>query len=354
MAGHPFCRPGARATTSARGRNDPVALNMRPWARHIAPMIAVPLADASSSDAMRVFDRDLLRRRRDRAAAGWAGVSFLVEETAARLVDRLDDISRRFPLALDLGCHGGEVARALNGRGGIETLIQADLSPTLAARARKAAADLPWSGPVLACDEETLPLASASLDAVLSNLTLHWVNDLPGALVQARRALKPDGLLLASLLGGATLAELRSCLADAEIEVTGGLSPRASPLADVRDAGNLLTRAGFALPTADTDVITVRYEHPLKLLADLRGMGAANAVLNRRRDLGHRAVLARAMALYQERHTGPDGRVPATFEVITLTAWAPDASQPQPLRPGSAQASLTQVLGDDPDPQGGV
>lgn len=304
---------------------------------------------------MRVFDRALLRRRRDRAAAGWDGFSFLVEETAARLVERLEDITRRFPLTLDLGCHGGEVARALASRpegqrGGIETLIQTDLSPALAARARAATAGLPWAGPVLACDEEALPVAPGSLDAILSTLSLHWVNDLPGALIQARRALRPDGLFLANLLGGDTLTELRACLADAEIEVCGGLSPRASPLTDVRDAGNLLSRAGFALPTVDTDVITVRYAHPLALMADLRGMGESNTVLTRRRDLGHRAVLTRAAALYQERHAGPDGRVPATFEIITLTAWAPDASQPKPLAPGSGRASLAEVLTKDTRP----
>ncbi|WP_343058560.1 methyltransferase domain-containing protein [Roseospira visakhapatnamensis] len=300
-----------------------------------------------------MFDRALLRRRRDRAAAGWDGFSFLMDETATRLVERLEDITRRFPLTLDLGCHGGEVARALHRRpgdkrGGIETLIQADLSPALAARARAAGRGLAPSGPVLACDEEALPMAPASLDAILSNLSLHWVNDLPGALIQARRALRPDGLFLASLLGGATLVELRTCLADAEMEVAGGLSPRTSPLTEVRDAGNLLSRAGFALPTADTEVITVRYETPLALMADLRGMGEANAVLTRRRDLGHRAVLARAAALYQERHTGADGRVPATFEVITLTAWAPDASQPAPRPRGSARTSLAEILAADP------
>jgi len=296
---------------------------------------------------MRIFDRALLRRRRDRAAASWDGAAFLMEAAAARLVDRLEDMTRRFPLALDLGCHGGEVARALEGRGGIETLVQADLSPAMARRARTATTGLPWAGPVLACDEEALPMAPGSLDAVLSNLSLHWVNDLPGALIQARRALKPDGLFLASLLGGQTLVQLRTCLADAEMDVCGGLSPRTSPLADVRDAGNLLSRAGFALPTVDSDIITVRYEHPLRLLTDLRGMGESNAVLARRRTMGNKAVLARAMALYQERYGGSDGRVPATFEVVTLTAWAPDASQPQPLPRGSGRASLAQVLGDD-------
>ncbi|MQX37084.1 methyltransferase domain-containing protein [Roseospira navarrensis] len=288
---------------------------------------------------MTVFDRPLVRRHRERAAAGWDGFDFLVRETADRLVDRLDDITRRFPVALDLGCHGGEVGRVLNGRGGIETLIQADLSDGMA---RRAAAN--GVGPVMVCDEEALPVGPASLNAILSNLSLHWVNDLPGALLQARQALRPDGLFLACLLGGATLRELRTCLADAELEIAGGLSPRTSPLADVRDVGNLLSRAGFALPTADADLITVRYETPLKLWADLRGMGESNAVLARPRGFARRDVMLRAADLYMERHVGPDGRVPATFEVITLTAWAPDPSQPQPLAPGSGRTSLTQVL----------
>ncbi|WP_246423542.1 methyltransferase domain-containing protein [Roseospira goensis] len=299
-----------------------------------------------SPDSMTVFDRRLVRHHRERAAGGWDGFDFLVRETAARLVDRLDDMTRAFPLALDLGCHGGEVGRALGGRGGIRTLIQADLAPAMARRAAARGA-----GPGLACDEEALPFARGSLDAVLSNLSLHWVNDLPGALIQIRHALKPDGLFLGCLLGGATLRELRTCLADAEQEITGGLSPRTSPLADVRDAGNLLARAGFALPTADSDVITVHYEHPFKLFQDLRGMGESNAVLARRRTPTRRDLILRAAHMYQERHAGPDGRVAATFEVITLTAWAPAPDQPQPLAPGSGQTSLRQTLGgslDDP------
>ena len=306
-----------------------------------------PNAAASPSpDAMRIFDRALVRARRTRAAAGdWDEAAFLMRETAERLADRLDDITHRFPRALDLGCHGGELGRALNGRGGIETLIQADLSPAMARRAAGTGV-----GPALAFDEESWPIAPGRLDAVLSNLSLHWVNDLPGALIQARRALRPDGLFLACLLGGATLRELRTCLADAEMEITGGLSPRTSPLADVRDAGNLLSRAGFALPTADADLITVRYQHPLKLMSDLRAMGESNAVLARPRGPTRRAVLMRAAQLYHERHAGPDGRMPATFEVIFLTAWAPDPSQPQPLAPGSGEANLTGVLGDGSKP----
>jgi NADH dehydrogenase [ubiquinone] 1 alpha subcomplex assembly factor 5 len=292
----------------------------------------------SMSDPMQVFNRRLVRCHRDRAAPALAEHDFLFREAAERLVDRLDDITRQFPVALDLGCHGGEVARALAGRGGIEQLIQCDLSPAMAARAAANGA------PALACDEEALPFKAGSLDLVLSNLSLHWVNDLPGAFVQVRRVLKPDGLFLACMLGGATLQELRIALYEAETEIEGGLSPRMSPLADVRDLGNLLQRAGFALPVADFETVTVSYEHPLKLLADLRGMGETNANTARRTTLTRRATMMRAMEIYAEKFAGSDGRVPATFEIITLTAWAPAPDQPKPLRRGSATASLADAL----------
>jgi NADH dehydrogenase [ubiquinone] 1 alpha subcomplex assembly factor 5 len=287
------------------------------------------------AETMTVFNRRWKRQQRDRDAATLGEHDFLFRETAARLVDRLDDVKRRFPLALDLGCHGGELKDALGGRGGIETLISADLSPMMARLA---------GPPALAADEEALPFADAALDLVLSNLSLHWVNDLPGALVQIRRALKPDGLLLASMLGGTTLQELRAALYQAETEVEGGLSPRFSPLADVRDLGNLLQRAGFALPVADFEVITVSYETPLKLLADLRGMGESNANAGRRTTFSRRATLLRAVEIYMENFADADGRAPATFEVITLTAWAPAPDQPKPLKRGSGQTPLGDAL----------
>jgi NADH dehydrogenase [ubiquinone] 1 alpha subcomplex assembly factor 5 len=291
------------------------------------------------AETMTVFNRRAVRQHRERAAAGLDAHDFLLCETASRLLDRLDDIKRGFPLAVDLGCHGGELARTVNGRGGIETLISCDLSPRMAALA------VSKGGPVLSTDEEALPFAPASLDLVLSNLSLHWVNDLPGALVQIRQALKPDGLFLACMLGGATLQELRSALYQAETEIEGGLSPRFSPLADVRDLGNLLQRAGFALPVSDFETITVSYTHPLKLLQDLRGMGESNANSERRLSFSRRATLMRAMEIYSENYADADGRVPATFEVITLTAWAPAPDQPQPLARGSAETSLQDALG---------
>ncbi len=194
-------------------------------------------------------------------------------------------------------------------------------------------------------DEERLPFAPDSLDLVVSLLGLHWTNDLVGALIQIRRALRPDGLFIGAFLGGATLTELRQCLLEAEDEVIGGAGPRVSPFADGLDAGALLQRAGFALPVADVDRLVVRYRHPLRLMADLRAMGETNALVERPRRPLTRPVLARAFALYQERFGLADGRVPATFEIITATGWAPHASQQVALKPGSAKMRLADALG---------
>lgn len=285
-----------------------------------------------------IFDRQTLRKRRDRAANGFAAHDFLVREAAERLCDRLSDVSRSFPVALDLGCHTGELADTLGGRGGIQTLVQCDLSPKMAARA---AAN---GHPSLAADEEWLPFADNSFDLVLSCLSLHWVNDLPGALVQIRRVLKPDGLFLAVMLGGGTLGHLRQSLAQAEEIHEGGFSPRVSPMADVRDMGRLLQRAGFALPVADADMISVSYGDPMRLLADLRGMGETNVVAERRKSISRRTTLLHALHLYQTGFAGPDGRVPAEFHLVNVTGWKPHPSQPQPLAPGSGHVSLADVL----------
>lgn len=290
------------------------------------------------ADPIRIFERSLLRKRRDRAATHFASHDFLVREVAERLADRLSDVTRSFPVALDLGCHTGELADTLGSRGGIQTLVQCDLSPRMAARA---AAN---GHPTLAADDEWLPFADASFDLVISCLSLHWVNDLPGTLVQIRRVLKPDGLFLCAMLGGETLKELRQALAEAEIAEEGGLSPRVSPFADVRDLGGLLQRAGFALPVVDSDNVDVAYADPMRLLADLRGMGETNAVAERRKGLTRRATLLHALHRYQELFADSHGRVPATFQVLTMTAWTPHPTQQQPLAPGSGQASLAQAL----------
>ncbi len=284
-----------------------------------------------------IFDRALLRRRRDRAAPNFGDFDFLQRRVGVMTADCLGDIRRQFPMALELGCRTGQIAKILQGRSGIGTLVQSDLSEAMALGA---------GGLAIAADEEALPFAEQSFDLVISCLALHWVNDLPGALIQIRRALKPDGLFLAAFLGGATLAELRAALLDAETELEGGASPRVSPFADVRDGGDLLQRAGFALTVANTETLEVSFPGPAALLADLRGMGETNVTTQRRRSFTRKATLARALALYQERHGDEDGRITATFEIIFLTGWAPGPGQPQALAPGSGQVSLTKALGD--------
>jgi SAM-dependent methyltransferase len=228
------------------------------------------------------------------------------------------------------------MATALGARPIVGHLVRADLGHGFARRAR---------GPAVVADEEFLPFAAGRFDLVLSAMDLHWVNDLPGTLIQIARILKPDGLFLGALLGGATLWQLRQALAAAESEIDGGLSPRVSPFADLRDAAGLLQRAGFALPVADSETIEVEYESALALMRDLSRMGEGNLVMGRRRTVTRRAVLLRAAELYGERFTGAGGRVSASFEVLFLHGWSPHASQPKALKPGSAARRLADALG---------
>ena len=293
---------------------------------------------------IRVFDRQLLRMHRDRAAARLHDHDFLFREIAERLTERLDDVKRRFSAALDLGCHSGHVKRALRGGGKVDFLVQCDLSPRMAALANAGA-------PALAGDEEALPFADSSFDLIVSSLSLHWVNDLPGALAQIRRALKPDGLFLAALFGGQTLSELRAAFTETEL-ADGGASAHVAPFADIRDAGGLLQRAGFALPVADTETIVATYADAFGLIADLRGMGETNVALLRSRAVTPRAVLARMARTYAERYGDADARIPATFQVIYLTAWAPHSTQPKALRPGAAKSRLAEALDTSERPAG--
>jgi SAM-dependent methyltransferase len=286
----------------------------------------------------RIFDRHLLRQRRSRVVPGLDDHDFLIAEIAERLLDRLDDVTHRFPLALDLGCRTGLMGELRAGRGGIETVLQADLSPAMLHRARR-------QGPALVADEEWLPIRAGAIDLILSNLNLHWVNDLPGALVQIRNALKPDGLFLGAMFGGRTLQELRDCLMRAELAETGGVSPRVSPFAEVADAAALMQRAGFALPVVDSETITVTYGDVMKLFADLRGMGEANLVIDRLHQPTRRSVIAHAAALYAQDYTNAEGRLTATFQVLFLTGWSPHESQQQPLKPGSGETNLNDILG---------
>jgi SAM-dependent methyltransferase len=294
-----------------------------------------------SASPPRIFDRDLLRRRLDRAAPGYAGADFLKRRAAGDIVMRLEAIMRDFPRAVDLGARNGAFAEALaesDAAPRVGLLVEAELSGAmLAGRA----------GMRIVADEERLPFAPASLDLIVSSLSLHWANDVVGALVQARLALKPDGLFIGALFGGATLTELRQALTAAELELTGGAGPRVSPFADPSDAAGLLQRAGFALPVADVDRVRVRYDHPLKLMADLRRMGETSVLAERHPRPLTRKVLARAFEIYQRDFAGPDGRIAATFEILTLTGWSPSEIQQKPLRPGSAKMRLADALGGE-------
>jgi len=269
----------------------------------------------------RLFDRTLHRKRLDRAARGYANADFLQRRAAHDVAERLDPILRSFPLAVDLSARGGAFAEALavEAPGKVGTLIEADLSHRmLAARA----------GPRIVADEERLPFADASFDLVVSTLGLHWTNDVVGALIQIRRALKPDGLFIGAFLGGTTLTELRQSLVAAESEILGGAGSRVSPFADAQDAANLLQRAGFVQAVSDIDTVTVRYDNPLKLIADLRQMGETSVLADRHPKPLTRRLLDRTFQLYFERFAGDDGRVPATFEILTLTGWAPPEPAP--------------------------
>jgi SAM-dependent methyltransferase len=276
-----------------------------------------------------VFDRPLLRRRLARAVReGYA--DFLLARAVDDLDDRLAVVLRDFPLALDVGTPTAAAVERLRRAPRVGRVLR--LSPVAEPGAAVG-------------DEERLPFAGECFDLVVSLLALQGVNDLPGSLVQIRRALKPDGLFMGCLLGGATLTELRQAFTQAEAELEGGASPRVAPFADVRDLGGLLQRAGFALPVADTETVRVRYRDPFGLLRDLRAMGLGNSLIDRRRTPLRRSTLMRAAAIYAERFADPDGRVPATFDLVWLSGWAPHDSQQKPLRPGSARMRLADALG---------
>jgi SAM-dependent methyltransferase len=286
---------------------------------------------------MNVFDRRLVRLHRDRAAATVGSVEPILLDAAERLLDRLDDTTHRFTAALDVGGRG-VVAPLLHARG-IPT-VSLDLSARMAARG---------AGLGVAGDEEHLPFAMGSFDLVVASLSLHWVNDLPGALIQLRRALRPDGLLLASLPAFGTLESLRRALTQAEDSMTGGAAPRISPFPDLRDCASLLQRAGFALPVADLDEITLSYANPFGLLRDLRAAGETNAVLHRHRAIPPRTLFPAALALLPEQ----SGRTEAVLRLAMLTGWAPAETQQKPLPRGSGKVSLASVFGDPdvgPDP----
>ncbi len=270
--------------------------------------------------APKLFDRALLHARQNRALRAGAA-TFLLDRVVEDIDERLQAVTRKFVDVADVWTPGTALGESLRGRFKSVARIGLDNS-----------------------EGETLPLQPESLDLIVSGLAFQFVNDLPGVLAQIRRALKPDGLLLAAMIGGDTLTELRQSFAAAEAECEGGVSPRVAPFADLRDIGALLQRAGFALPVTDVDRIVVRYDSAFALMADLRRMGATNIMVERRRTPTRRATLVRMAQIYRERFADPDDRIRATFDVIWLSGWAPHASQQQPLKPGSAKASLAEAV----------
>jgi SAM-dependent methyltransferase len=290
-----------------------------------------PAMVTSPNAAPILFDRALLRARLNRAQR-LGPATFLLDRVAEDMAERLHAVLREFYSAADIGTADVQVRDVLAERVG-----------------RLNRVDLP--------DRETEPLSLApdTLDLAVSALAFQFVNDLPGVLSQIRRALKPDGLLLAAMTGGDTLTELRQSFAAAEAELEGGVSPRVIPFADLRDVGALLQRAGFALPVTDVDRIVVRYDSAFALMADLRLMGATNILVERRRMPTRRATMLRMAQIYGERFADSDGRIRATFDVIWLSGWAPHESQQKPLRPGSAKASLAEAVKGQhlPSPGGG-
>ncbi|WP_090709595.1 MULTISPECIES: methyltransferase domain-containing protein [unclassified Beijerinckia] len=287
----------------------------------------------TSTAPPQIFDRPLLARRLARALKAQPA-TFLLERVVDDVASRLDAVLRPFPRVLDLATPTPLLAQTLATRPDRHITRAAPLPETAQPGIE-----------TLVCDAETLPFAPASFDLAVSALALHFVNDLPGTLIQIRRALAPDGLFLACIIGGQTLTELRAALAAAEEEIVGGASPRVAPFADIRDLGALLQRAGFALPVTDTDTITVRYANLFALMADLRAMGATNVLTQRLHRPTRRALFLRAAEIYTERYADADGRLRATFELIWLSGWAPHESQQKPLQPGSAKMRLADALG---------
>jgi SAM-dependent methyltransferase len=274
----------------------------------------------SPNAAPKLFDRALLRARQNRARRG-GPATFLLDRVAEDMEERLHAVLRDFSDVAEIWTPG--------------TVLRAPLRDRFKSVTQLALDD---------CEQETLPLQPQSLDLVVSALALQFVNDLPGVLTQISRALRPDGLLLAAMIGGDTLTELRQSFAAAEAECEGGVSPRVAPFADLRDVGSLLQRAGFALPVTDVDRIVVRYDSAFALMADLRRMGATNILVERRRTPTRRATMLRMAQIYGDRFADTDGRIRATFDVIWLSGWAPHESQQKPLQPGSARASLAEAV----------
>ncbi|KAK4253870.1 hypothetical protein QN277_010490 [Acacia crassicarpa] len=322
------------------------------WSRRNGPFGAFSFAwfcsyngDAIESSKAKIFDRQLKRKQRDRAAWLMRPRDSLVDTVAENLLDRLEDCKKTFPRALCLGGSLEAIRRLLRGRGSIEKLTMMDASSEMVELCKNAEAASRHDNietTFVVGDEEFLPIKESSMDLVISCLGLHWTNDLPGAMIQCKLALKPDGLFLAAILGGDTLKELRIACTVAQMEREGGISPRISPLAQVRDAGNLLTRAGFTLPGVDVDEYTVKYESAFELIEHLRAMGETNALLQRDAILKRDTAFATA-AIYDSMFGAEDGSVPATFQVIYMTGWREHPSQQKAKSRGSATISFQDI-----------
>lgn len=290
----------------------------------------------------RIFDTQLLLARKLRALRGGGSANFLMRRMAEDLAERLATVERRFERAAAIFCLTADAADAVRESGKADEILRVEADELLLSGK--------YEGLVAA--PETVPLEPESIDLAVSLMTLHEANDLPGLLVQIRRSLRPDGLFLGAMAGAGTLQELRQSLLQAETELSGGAAPRVSPFTDVRDAGALLQRAGFALPVTDIETLAVRYATMFDLMRDLRDMGASNSLVERSRRPVTRGLFLRAAEIYQERFCDPDGRIRATFNIVWMSGWAPHASQQKPLKPGSAKVSLKSVLppgGDETD-----
>ncbi|KAJ3362439.1 hypothetical protein GGF32_006085 [Allomyces javanicus] len=321
--------------------NTVAALARRAAVRTLAPSATL------ATGAPIVFDRHAKKLQRDRAAKHPNArlTDYLKDEVAHRIVERILDVKDRYPTIVDIGAGAGHLVKHLD-QDITNKVIMCDVSRDLLYRD----ADLDGERDVeierRVMDEETELLATFpenSVDMIISNMSMHWVNDLPGVLIQARKCLKPDRVFIGAMIGGESLFELRTSMQLAELEREGGLSPRVSPMTVSADMGSLLGRAGFALTTVDVDEIVVDYPSMFELIDDLHAMGESNAVLQRRPFL-HRDTLLAASSIYQQLHGNPDGTVPATFQIIYLIGWKPSPTQPAPLERGSAKMSLKKVL----------
>jgi SAM-dependent methyltransferase len=290
-----------------------------------------------------LFDRRLLRQRRARFAHEIEAREFLIGYVAREIAERIEIMLRDFPLGLDLGAFHGLLGRTVAALPSVGDMIYAESALAFAQLCPR---------PALVCDEDLLPFRDASFNLIVSGLALHRVNDLPGSLIQIRRALAPDGLFMAAALGARALGELREALIEAEGEMEGGASPRVSPFGDVRAYGALLQRAGFALPVADAEILKVVYPSPRELMREVRALGGGNVLMARKREPLPRRTLERAEEIYRARHATPDGKVTATFEFVFMSGWAPHASQQKPLAPGSAVQRLAEALHTQEQPAG--